>query len=374
MSRDSFDCVVVGSGIVGAACAVKMAGAGMTVALVDSLGAGLGATAAGMGHVVVMDDSEEQLQLTKYSQSLWQMLACVLPPAAEHQQRGTLWVAADQEEMDEVVRRHGLYRDHGVLAEIVNGDELHALEPYLIESLTGALFMPSDSVVYAPAVTRFLVQDALAHGAEFIEGRVVHIAEGTVLLDDGRELKSRRIVNAAGERSAELTDGIPVKKRMGHLAITDRYPGMVNHQIVELGYLKSAHSIQEDSVAFNLQPRVTGQVLIGSSRQFDAANTVDYSILSRMLSRAAEYMPSLVDCSVVRVWTGYRAATPDKLPLIGPWPEDNTIFLATGHEGLGITTSLATAELLFACMEGSKPPIPLEPYLPARFSRMPAYV
>jgi glycine/D-amino acid oxidase-like deaminating enzyme len=134
--------------------------------------------------------------------------------------------------------------------------------------------------------------------------------------------------------------------------------------------LKSAHSVTEDSVAFNVQPRITGQVLIGSSRQFDSADSVEHSILSRMLSRAASYMPGLADCSILRVWTGYRAATPDKLPLIGPWPKDDTIFLATGHEGLGITTSLATAELLSAYFDGRTPAIPLEPYLPARVDRL----
>jgi glycine/D-amino acid oxidase-like deaminating enzyme len=67
------------------------------------------------------------------------------------------------------------------------------------------------------------------------------------------------------------------------------------------------------------------------------------------------------------VWTGFRAATPDKLPLIGPWPEDKTLFLATGHEGLGITTSLATAKLLVATMCGETAEIPADPYFPARF-------
>ncbi len=373
MSGKAFDCVVVGSGIVGAACAARLAKAGMSVAVIDSVGTGLGATAAGMGHVVVMDDSEEQMLLTQYSQSLWQTLSKSLPASAEHQHTGTLWVAADQEEMEEVARKHRFYRAHGIEAQILGQTELHTLEPQVDETLLGALRVPSDSVVYAPAVAKFLVQDALAHGASFIEGQVTQIGKGTADLMDGRSFKTLHIVNAAGERAGELTTGIPLRKRMGHLAITDRYPGFVRHQIVELGYLKSAHSIAEDSVAFNVQPRITGQVLIGSSRQFDAPPTVDYAILSRMLARAATYMPKLADLSVLRVWTGYRAATPDKLPLVGPWPDDESILLATGHEGLGITTSLATAELVLAWIEGSKPPIPLEPYSPARFSRMPAY-
>ena len=70
--------------------------------------------------------------------------------------------------------------------------------------------------------------------------------------------------------------------------------------------------------------------------------------------------------SAIRVWTGFRAATTDKLPLIGPWPDDKTIWLATGHEGLGITTSLATARLLVDQITGRKPVIPVEPFLPSR--------
>jgi glycine/D-amino acid oxidase-like deaminating enzyme len=70
--------------------------------------------------------------------------------------------------------------------------------------------------------------------------------------------------------------------------------------------------------------------------------------------------------SAVRVWTGFRAATPDKLPLIGPCPGHTSVFLATGHEGLGITTSLGTARILLSQITGSKPEIPIAPYLPSR--------
>ena len=79
-------------------------------------------------------------------------------------------------------------------------------------------------------------------------------------------------------------------------------------------------------------------------------------------------LPDLAQMSTIRVWTGFRAATPDKLPLIGPWPADATLFLATGHEGLGITTSLASARILVDQMTGRKAAIPVEPYLPSRAS------
>jgi glycine/D-amino acid oxidase-like deaminating enzyme len=371
MSGESYDCIVVGSGIVGTACAAKFTQDGMHVAIVDCLGAGLGATAAGMGHIVVMDDSPPQFVLTKYSQDLWLALAAKLPQSAEFQQCGTLWVAADEEEMAEVERKHSLYANHQVPTTILANRELASLEPQLKSDLSGALLVQSDAVMYAPAVAKTLMEDAVANGAHWIEGEVTSIGHGSVDFRDGRSIKSQRIVNAAGERSAELTPGLPVRKRKGHLAITDRYPNFLRHQVVELGYLKSAHSVSTDSVAFNVQPRITGQVLIGSSRQFDESPEVDHAILSRMLARAVEYMPGLASCSIIRSWTGYRAATPDKLPFIGPWPEDDTIFLATGHEGLGITTSLATAELLSAIFNGRAPAIPTEPYLPARTSLVP---
>ena len=85
-----------------------------------------------------------------------------------------------------------------------------------------------------------------------------------------------------------------------------------------------------------------------------------------MLCRAIEYMPAIASLSAIRVWTGVRAATPDKLPIIGPHPADPRLLLATGHEGLGITTSLGTARLIADRLANRPPAIPDEPYLPAR--------
>jgi glycine/D-amino acid oxidase-like deaminating enzyme len=88
-----------------------------------------------------------------------------------------------------------------------------------------------------------------------------------------------------------------------------------------------------------------------------------------MLDRAVEYLPGLAELSSLRAWTGFRAATPDKLPLMGPHAEHERLYLATGHEGLGITTSLATAKLLVAQIMNRRTAIPVTPYLPARMAR-----
>ena len=370
--KRSYDAVVLGAGIVGAACGLECAQAGMRVAVVERDTVGGGATAAGMGHIVVMDDSEAQFALTSYSQSLWNTLASELPSTVEYVRCGTIWVAADDEEMAEVQRKLNFYAERAIASEVLDSQTLADMEPNLRQPLAGGLFVPSDAVLYAPCAAGYLLEKAVRHkpGLDLCLGQtVVQASAGHVLLQDGTEIHSPIIINATGTFAPALTPGIAVRKRKGHLIITDRYPGFVRHQLVELGYLKSAHSSTSDSVAFNVQPRMTGQLLIGSSRQYDADDSgVDSEIVAAMIERARLYMPEIGSLSALRVWSGFRAATPDKLPLIGP-TEDSSIFLATGHEGLGITTSLGTARLLADYLLGRPSAIPLEPYLPSRYAK-----
>jgi len=364
----SADVLIVGAGIIGAACALELAKAGLRVIVVEERFTSAGATGASMGHVVVMDDSEAQFSLTHYSQVLWDELSEELPPKVEFERCGTIWVAVDEEEMSEVRRKCDYYRARGVRAEILDPQALHHAEPHLRAPLAGGLLVGADSVVYPPAAASFLLEQAVELGASMRTGKaVISLARGNARLADGTNLSANRLINAAGQFSPKLTPGIQVKPRKGHLVITDRYPGVVRHQLVELGYLKSAHSLTSDSVAFNVQPRKTGQLLIGSSRQYEVENDeVESTILSRMLQRAFEYLPAVATFSGIRIWTGFRPATPDKLPLIGAWAQDPTLYIATGHEGLGITTSLATGKMICAQILGQPPAIPAEPYLPSR--------
>jgi glycine/D-amino acid oxidase-like deaminating enzyme len=92
-------------------------------------------------------------------------------------------------------------------------------------------------------------------------------------------------------------------------------------------------------------------------------------MLNRMLARAVEYMPGIERLSAIRAWTGFRAATPDKLPLVGPIAGRKGLLLATGHEGLGITTSLGTARLLIDHLLNRTSEIPITPYLPDRVNQ-----
>ncbi len=364
-----FDAAVVGAGIVGTACARELAGNGLTVAICEASDhVGGGATAAGMGHLAVMDDSEPQFALTSFSQRLWRELADELPADVEYLQCGSLWVAADAEEFAEVQRKFRFYRARGIAVEVLDSLQLAEAEPNLRAGLVGALLMVGDGVCYPPCAARFFVERTIASGGNlFLNSPVTRVSDSGVKMESGEELAAGTVVLATGATVEKLVPGIDVRPRKGHLLITDRYRGLLRHQLIELGYLKSAHSTMTDSVAFNAQPRVTGQILIGSSRQYGVTDpNVEPHVMRRMLQRAQQYMPALRDLSAIRTWTGFRAATPDKLPLIGLCPGYKHVYLATGHEGLGISTSLGTARLLADEILGRDSEITRAPYDPER--------
>ena len=364
----SLSAIVVGAGIVGAACAEELAEAGVRVTLLESGFPGGGATSAAMGHVVVMDDSEAQFALTAWSRRQWSERAGDLPAECEDERCGTLWVAANEEEMARVRAKAAFYAARGEAVEVLDAAALREAEPCLRPDLVGALLVPDDRVVYPPNAARFLVENARRLGADALDGVRVDAVEPRRVLSDGEWREADLVVVAAGAGSPRLLPGLPVVPRKGHLVITERYPGLLRHQVVELGYVASAHALGAESVAFNVQPRRTGQLLIGSSRElagWDAS--INGPLGARMLRRAAEYLPALSGLQAIRTWVGFRPATADHLPLIGVW--EPGLWVAAGHEGLGITTSLGSARLLADLVLGRTPSLHPGPFDPRR--RMP---
>jgi glycine/D-amino acid oxidase-like deaminating enzyme len=360
------DAIVVGAGVVGAAVADALSEAGLRVTVLDAGIPGGGTTAAGMGHIVVMDDSEGQFQLTSYSRTLLDALHDEVVKQAEYERTGTLWVAENEEQMQIVRDKHAYYSARNVRVEMLDGQALAEAEPNL-RPLAGALRVPDDGVLYPPGLARVLLERATRRRCTLRTGVQVERLEAHTVIAADQRLRADIVVNAAGAAASLLTPELPIVPRKGHLVITDRYANFCKHQLVELGYLKSAHTMDAASVAFNLQPRRTGQVLIGSSRElvgWDAA--INRSIVWRMLQRALQFVPRLAGLSAIRTWTGFRPTTPDKLPLIGPWEPQEGVWIAAGHEGLGITTALGTARLLADLILGRAPVIDAAAFHPLR--------
>jgi sarcosine oxidase subunit beta len=109
--------------------------------------------------------------------------------------------------------------------------------------------------------------------------------------------------------------------------------------------------------------------LIGSTRQFAGfEREVNLRLLHESLERASRFVPAVRDLTVVRTWAGLRPYTTDKLPILGPVPEVQGLYMACGHEGLGITLALATGELIAQSVTGQETSMDLLPFSLGRFA------
>lgn len=356
--------IIIGGGIIGAACADELARQGLDVLVLDCRRPA--ATAAGMGHLVVLDDNRDELALSEYSVRTWREWAPEMPEDCAMRNNGSLWLACNAEEMAAAETKYATLRDYGMACELLGAQALADAEPALKPGLQGALKVSGDGILYAPNAARWLLQRT--GKVRQLQATVSEVQGNRLRLDDGQWLQADAVVLANGIYASELCPELPLQAKKGHLLITDRYPIQISHTLVELGYVTSAHNAKGPSVAFNVQQRPTGQLFVGSSRQFDNHDPeVEGWMLGRMLRRASEFLPGLGQMNAIRSWTGFRAASPDGLPLIGEHPQQPGLWLAVGHEGLGVTTAPGTARLLAAQLLRTAAPLPLEPYAPQRF-------
>ena len=372
MMRRSHDVIVVGAGIVGAACALALRNDGWDVALVDAAHAGTGVTAAGMGHLVALDETADELDLCLLSLGLWKTFFAAHPGVGEALHCGTLWVAENEQQLHEATLRAARLTLPGHQADLLTGAQVARCEPALRPGLCGGVRVAGDSVVYPPAVADCLARELHARGGTLYFGsQVTAIDKGGVVLANGGALGAARVVVAAGVQARALLPEVPVFGRKGHLAISDRYPGLLTHQVVSMNYGQSATGDNALAVAANVQPRATGQWLIGSCRQDRQADTtVDPAVLAKVLAAAIGLFPCLAQMHIVRAWCGMRPATPDGRPLIGQHPGRANTWLACGHEGLGVTTAFGTAQLLADQFAGRASAIDASPFAPSRFTSL----
>ncbi len=227
--------------MVGPACAHALANAGLSALVLDAnLG---GTTHAGMGHLVVMDDNPAELALSHLSLGYWREWAAVMASqgrATNHPHCGTLWIAADAQEMHAAEQKRLHLHAHEVACELVTARELAALEPVLSTGLYGALRVTGNSMVYAPNAAEWL----LNHAGPRIRcetRRVSRIDERTVHCTDGSRWQGGAVLLAAGTHATEFCPELPTRPKKGHFVITDRGSASMQHQLVEPGYVTNAH-------------------------------------------------------------------------------------------------------------------------------------
>ena len=169
------DVIVIGAGIIGAACAWRLAREGYRVSVVDDRRAG--ATAAGMGHLVCMDDNPAELALSAYSLRLWREVTGRMPQACAWRGCGTLWLADKADEMAIAEQKRARLAEQDVAAELLTAEQIAAMEPMLRHGLAGGLRVPGDGILYAPLAARWLLADGGA-AIDVVHGEAAALEEG----------------------------------------------------------------------------------------------------------------------------------------------------------------------------------------------------
>ncbi|MFJ6462617.1 NAD(P)/FAD-dependent oxidoreductase [Streptomyces sp. NPDC091387] len=383
-TRQPLDVVVVGAGVVGAACAYYAARSGLAVAVVDRGPVAGGTTGAGEGNLLVSDKPPgPELDLALLSASLWLELSQVLPPAIEFERKGGLVVAAGASSLATLTATAAGQAGAGVRTSVIAPHELPELEPHLAPGLAGGVLYPQDAQVQPALAAAHLIRAARDAGAD------VHLGEAVTAVLTGPtgavrgvrtgrgDLLAPAVVNATGVRGGELAAlagvELPVLPRRGFVLVTEPLPRLIRHKVYAAEYVADVSS---GSAALQTSPVVegtpSGPVLIGASRErvgFD--RTLSVPVISRLAAAAAALFPVLGTARVLRAYHGFRPYLPDHLPAIGADRRVPGLFHACGHEGAGIGLAPATAALVIAAIRGEEPALDPEPFRPDRFDVTP---
>jgi glycine oxidase len=360
------DVVVIGGGVIGCAVARQIAARGATVELVERDVPGRAATWAAGGmlsplgeagdHPAFLDLAAQSLD--RYAQFVSE-LAAQTGIDVEYMPAGKLHVmtGGSRAELDSLIERGSGFGVHAM-----TGAEARSLEPALGPAVNGAVFVGRDHRVNNRLLGVAAWKAAEAGGVRVrcdspaasldLEDRSVHLADGTTIA-------TQTIVIAAGAWSAGvegLPRTLPVEPVRGQMLAVegDRETPLLERVIHAPGCY--------------LIPREEGHIVIGAtSERAGFAPGPTPAGLAALSAAAAAVVPAIAERRVLETWSGFRPGTPDGLPVLGPEPQTDALFYATGHYRNGILLAPITAEILAACIAGEPSPVPLEPFRPDRF-------
>ncbi|MBF0158418.1 MAG: glycine oxidase ThiO [Magnetococcales bacterium] len=365
--------VIVGAGVMGCACALRLLQRGWRVTLLERAvpGAESSASAAGiLGAQSEVASAGPFLELCLASRSRFrhyaQELAELSHVSIDYETSGVLEVAMDAGEGRLVAARAAWMLDRGLRVEVLDRDQACRLEPGLNPQIIGANYYPDDHQVDPDRLSRALAVAVSRLGGMFRGGTVTGLARGqgcvTGVHVDHELIAADAVIIAAGAWSSRLA-GVPplrteVKPLAGQIVQLEQRPAQMRHVIYSCqGYVV---------------PRTDGRVLLGSTleeRGYDKAVTLDG--VRRITTMAADLVPGLRQARWITAWSGLRPATGDGLPLLGPTSLPG-LFMATGHFRNGILLTPATGDIMAALVQ--QQPLPEDlPSLKA-FSPLPVTV
>ncbi len=374
----AFDAVIVGAGVIGLAIGWRAARIGLSVLVVDRDNPGRGASWVAAGMLAPVTEAtfgeDRLLALTLESARRYPAFLAELADATgcelEAGAPGTLFVAVDRDQLEALRRLYEFQIDLGLPVEWLSGQRCRELELALHPATRAGILAP-DREVDPRALTRALASALVAAG-----GRLRSGAEVTGIADDGgqvtgirlasgEEIRSRRVVVAAGCWSTDL-EGAPKS-----LATALR---PVKGQILRLHTRRGdapplTHLVRTEEAY--LVPRPHGELVVGATVEeqgFDTALTGGG--VYELLRAAIEVVPAVRELELTEASAGLRPGTPDNAPLLGPagpaGPEG--LVIATGHFRHGILLAPVTADAIASLLVKEEVPDEIRPFSPERFA------
>jgi len=362
--------LVVGGGIIGCAAALELARAGCRVTLFERASPGAEASSAAAGLLAPIDESTET-SFARLALASWRLYPDVVRGLqertgidVEYVTRGTIYPTSAAQKRRDVAAWADL-EEFGV--ELLEGDDVHRLEPALAPNIRHAIFVKGDHWLNNQRLVLAYAQAAAAAGVELKTGcnvsrLVVEAGKVRGLVTEGERVEGDAILLAAGAWSGELMAALGaslrIEPRRGQMIALAHVPPVVTYCVHGEVYMA---------------PRPSGELLLGATVEragFQRAVTAEG--ISSLLRGAIELVPSLRDLPIARTWCGFRPWAPDSLPVLGPWPGIEGLFVATGHFRNGILLAPITARLMTEWITGKEPSLAMKDFLPDRFARRPA--
>ena len=210
-------------------------------------------------------------------------------------------------------------------------------QPGLGSDVAGGWWFPEDGQVDNRALAKTLWTAALELGVDLRDGVAVEAIQqrrGRVsfLRTTAGEMRADRYVMACGAWSFDLLP-VPVYPKKGQMLSVRPFDSASVRRLQRILY--AAHTY--------IVPRRDGQIVIGATSEdagFRPGNTPEG--IQALLGRAIRLYPELAEYQIEELWWGFRPATADDLPILGPSQCEN-LYLATGHYRNGILLAPATA-------------------------------